>query len=126
MQGLAVPQILLASAETSITLFLKRILTDAGFSVSTVRNAENAIAEILDPEKEFSLLVLSSQRSPIFGRRVLAAIRERECQVPVILASGNFVKGDDVPDGDPRFIFLSKPFLPDELVQVAKRLLESR
>ena len=97
----------------------------AGFAVRAFGAAEAALAAI---PPDFDGVVVSDIRMPrLDGLQLLAAVRARDAELPVILVTGH----GDVPMAvaalkDGAFDFLTKPFAADHLALTVTRALARR
>jgi len=100
-----------------------RILESEGFSVSTVPGADEAL-EILRADS-FDLLLLDVKMPKRDGLSLMKEIRGIWQDVPIIVMSG-YPTPETIADvlkaGATQFI--PKPFLPDELIQAIRQVLE--
>ena len=116
-------KILLASNDESVGPLFMKVLIRAEYEVTIVKSGVSAIAALLADEADYAMAILDSQVPPISGNRVVAVLREKGCRVPMMLASGSFIF-DELPLGDPRIAFLTKPFKPEELLEAVRALLK--
>jgi two-component system, OmpR family, response regulator len=101
---------------------LTRSLGQAGYAVDRVRNGEKA--DFVLKQQEFNLLVLDVGLPGIDGFEVLRRLRQRECNVPVLVLTArdaveDRVHGLDLGADD----YLAKPFVLSEFEARVRALL---
>jgi CheY-like chemotaxis protein len=113
--------ILLVDDEPSIRLVLKAVLESAGYTVST---AEDGFVALRSIRNNLPNLLISDLRMPnMNGFELLAVVREKFPQIPVIAISGEFV-GDQV-QGLLADLFLQKgSYSPQELLHAVETMIE--
>ncbi|NJK79851.1 MAG: response regulator transcription factor [Chloroflexaceae bacterium] len=79
--------ILVVDDESNIRLTLSTLLTRAGYAVTTAANGEEALN--LLKEHEFALLLVDLKMPGIDGMQVVAAARERQPDISVIVLTGH-------------------------------------
>ncbi len=118
-------RVLVIDDETSILNTLQILLRGEGFQV-TVRSSGREAMDCWDDEPPD--LVLSDIRMPGFtGMEVLAAVRDRDPNVPVILmtAQASLQSAIEAVNRG-AFYYLQKPFANDDLVTLCRRAVETR
>jgi DNA-binding NtrC family response regulator len=119
------PRVLIVDDERSILDTLQILLRGKGFEVAAAQSGREAL-ERLD---EFSPdVILSDIRMPgVSGLDLLAAVRERDPEVPVILMTAQASLQSAVQAvNQGAFYYLQKPFSNDELVAICRRAAETR
>lgn len=113
-------KILLVDDEPSIRLVLKAVLESAGHAVTTAEDGFIALRSIRNNVPD---LLISDLRMPnMNGFELLAVVREKFPQVPVIAISGEFV-GEQV-QGILADLFLQKgSYNPQEMLTAVEALL---
>ncbi len=118
-------QIILVDDEEDVRLSTQQALELEDLRVTPYARAERVL-DLITPT--FSGVVVSDIRMPrMDGMQLLAALREIDDSIPVILVTGH----GDVPLAveairQGAYDFLEKPFSPDRLVAVVKRAAELR
>jgi DNA-binding response OmpR family regulator len=118
-------RILLVEDEPLIRLILVEELVDAGFDVHQAANGDEAATLLASEGAAFDLLTTDMHMPGRYdGRAVARLMRQHAPLIPVLYISGR----PDIfnePLGENE-AFLAKPFLPSELVQIARRLLRQK
>lgn len=115
-------KIYLVEDEISLNLLLEKYLQREGYEVTTFSNGNSAIAKIKDlPD----LWILDIMLPDIDGYQIIKAIKANNKNTPVIFMSArneelDRVVGLELGSDD----YLSKPFLPRELIIRTNKLLE--
>lgn len=115
-------KIYLVEDEKSLNLLLEKYLQREGYEVTTFANGNSAIAKIKDMP---DLWILDIMLPDIDGYEIINAIKANNKNTPVIFMSArneelDRVVGLELGSDD----YLSKPFLPRELVIRTNKLLE--
>jgi len=115
-------KIYLVEDEISLNLLLEKYLQREGYEVTTFSNGNSAIARIEDMP---DLWILDIMLPDIDGYQIIKAIKANNKSTPVIFMSArneelDRVVGLELGSDD----YLSKPFLPRELVIRTNKLLE--
>jgi DNA-binding response OmpR family regulator len=117
-------RILIAEDEAGITSFLEKGLNAAGYATAVARHGADALR--LATSGRFDLLILDLGLPGMDGLDVLAALREREQDLPVLVLTARagvaatlagLEHGADV--------YISKPFSFEELVLRVQGLVAS-
>jgi two-component system response regulator FlrC len=115
--------ILVAEDEAGMQLAVKAALSRAGHNVKIVPDGQAAL-DLL--EGETFDIVISDQRMPkLTGQELLAMIRERSIEVPVVMMTAHgtidqAVEAMQLGAAD----FITKPFSPDDLIAVVERVVQ--
>jgi two-component system OmpR family response regulator len=119
------PNILVIEDDPETCARIAACLTDGGFAVETVGDGEVGLAKAL--ERRFQAITLDRMLPGRDGLDVVRALRQAQCDVPVLMisalgdvderVSGLRAGGDD---------YLTKPFAPTELVARLEVLLRRR
>jgi two-component system C4-dicarboxylate transport response regulator DctD len=119
------PRVLLVDDEEMIRLSIEQTLDLAGIDVTAFASAEAALPAI---GRDYPGIVVTDVRLPARdGLELLADIRRRDPELPVVLITGH---GDvamavsAMREG--AYDFIEKPFVSDAFVEVVKRALEKR
>ncbi len=119
--------ILVVDDEPRILRFLRLSLGSFGFNVITASNGEDALKLITELKPQ--VIILDVFMSGIDGFSVLRKIRELEftCVIPhipvIVISARNSIAKQAFSLG--ATVFLSKPFLPEELVEIIRNLIGS-
>ncbi|HEY8485649.1 MAG TPA: sigma-54 dependent transcriptional regulator [Longimicrobiales bacterium] len=119
------PRVLIVDDERSILDTLQILLRGKGFEVAAAQSGREALERL----EEFSPdVILSDIRMPgVSGLDLLAAVRERDPEVPVILMTAQASLQSAVQAvNQGAFYYLQKPFSNDELVAICRRAAETR
>ena len=118
-------RVLIIDDERSILDTVQILLRGEGFDVETMQNPREALARIdeLAPD-----IVLTDIRMPgLSGLEVLAALREHDAEIPVILMTAQASLQSAVQAvNEGAFYYLQKPFSNAEMVALVRRAAESR
>ncbi|UMY17887.1 sigma-54 dependent transcriptional regulator [Methylobacterium organophilum] len=119
------PKVVLVDDEEMIRLTMEQTLQLAGLSVETFASAEEALPAI---GRDFPGVVVSDVRLPgRDGLELLADVRRRDPELPVVLITGH---GDiamavsAMREG--AYDFIEKPFVGEAFVEIVRRALEKR
>jgi two-component system response regulator CssR len=115
-------KIYLVEDEKSLNILLEKYLQREGYEVTTFSNGGDAIARVKDMP---DLWILDIMLPDIDGYEIIKAVKENNKKTPVIFMSArneelDRVVGLELGSDD----YLSKPFLPRELVIRTNKLLE--
>lgn len=115
-------KIYLVEDEKSLNILLEKYLQREGYEVTTFSNGNSAIARIKDMP---DLWILDIMLPDIDGYEIIKAIKSNNKNTPVIFMSArneelDRVVGLELGSDD----YLSKPFLPRELIIRTNKLLE--
>src|SRR5215216_5163319 len=80
-------RILMVDDEAAIRLTLSTLLTRAGYNVSTAENGPEAIA--LLEQQAFDLLLVDLKMPGMDGMQVVAAARQRQADLAIIVLTGH-------------------------------------
>jgi len=102
----------------------REILELAGFDVVLAADGVEALEVHASLEGRIACVVLDLTMPRLSGERTLVRLRERDPELPVLLASGyTDVALDERFARDPRLSFVAKPFTIDELQRAVQELL---
>ncbi|MBR9990489.1 MAG: sigma-54-dependent Fis family transcriptional regulator [Gemmatimonadetes bacterium] len=118
-------RVLIIDDERSILDTVQILLRGEGFEVETMQNPREALAQLDDLAPD---IVLTDIRMPgLSGLEVLAALREHDVEIPVILMTAQASLQSAVQAvNEGAFYYLQKPFSNAELVALCRRAAESR
>jgi signal transduction histidine kinase len=114
--------VLVVDDEPIVRVVCKAGLCLAGFQVEIARSGDEA-SEVLARRDPIDLIVMDVQMPGRDGRQVFATLREQGYNQPIILISANPLVGPPDYAEQSSWMFLQKPFLPNELVAAVGRLL---
>jgi len=114
-------RILVVEDEALIAMDLQALLEEAGYNVLGPANSSAAALAIIDTEEpDVALLDVNLGRSDAFG--VASILTERNTQV--IFLTGH--TAHKLPPAQRHLPLVSKPYLPQVLLQAVERALEQR
>ena len=119
------PRILVVDDEVSILNTLEILLRREGFEVSVAKSGREALERFEEWPPD---VVLTDIRMPgVTGLDLLAQIRERDPETPVILMTAQATLQSAVQAvNQGAFYYLQKPFVNGELVALCRRAAETR
>src|SRR5690554_130203 len=119
------PRILVVDDEVSILNTLEILLRREGFEVSVAKSGREALERFEESRPD---VVLTDIRMPgVTGLDLLAQIRERDPETPVILMTAQATLQSAVQAvNQGAFYYLQKPFVNGELVALCRRAAETR
>ncbi|MFG1242218.1 sigma-54 dependent transcriptional regulator [Xanthobacter sp. DSM 14520] len=119
------PRVVLVDDEEMIRITIEQTLELAGIAVETFDSVDAALPAI---GRDFPGVVVSDVRMPVRdGLELLADVRRRDPELPVVLITGH---GDvamavsAMREG--AYDFIEKPFVSDAFVEVVRRALDKR
>ncbi|PLY04700.1 MAG: Fis family transcriptional regulator [Desulfuromonas sp.] len=118
-------KILVIDDEAVIREGLRQTLTLEGFQVEVAQNGKIGMEKL---QKGSFSVVISDLKMPIMsGIEVLKTIQVLQCQVPVIIITG-FATVDSAVDAmkNGAFDYLTKPFLPEQILEKVEAAVKSR
>ncbi len=122
---MASPSVLVVDDETSILDSLRILLRNAGFTPHTAHGGRAGLEALqtLTPD-----IMLTDVRMPgVDGVQLLAAARERDGEMPVILMTAQATLQSAMQAvNEGAFYYIQKPFRNDELLAILKRAAEHR
>ncbi len=110
--------ILLVEDEEALRMFIELVLTEAGYTVLSALDGEDALARVSGNESSIGLVVTDSVMPRLGGRELLERLRVKRPDIRVLQISGysdSAVAGED---------FLAKPFEPAELLRRVREILD--
>lgn len=112
--------------EPGIRRFARLLLSEAGFEVELAPDGEAGLARFTDAAEACALVLLDLTMPGLGGVEVLAGIRRRNSEVPVVLMSGyTECEIESVLESDARAHFLQKPFTAESLEEALRGALAS-
>jgi DNA-binding NtrC family response regulator len=118
-------RILVIDDEEIVCQSCVRILSEEGYSVHTTRNGAEGLALLHD--NPYDILIVDLKMPGISGMEVLQRVRESYQDVDVLMVTGYSTVETAVQAMKlGAFDYICKPFQPDELALVVKRIVEKR
>jgi len=119
----ALPPVLIVDDEKNMRVSLQTVLNDEGYAAKAVESAEKAL-ELLEREK-FLLLISDAQLGGISGYDLLAQVRKKWLELPVLMITAYATPKLAVEAIKAGAIdYLAKPFEPEELLHAVARCAE--
>src|SRR5207237_4214170 len=118
--------ILIVDDEADIRELVAGILQDEGYETRLARNSDTALAALVDRRPSLVVLDIWLQGSKLDGLDLLAVIRERHPELPVVIISGHGnieTAVSAIKRG--AYDYIEKPFKADRLILVVGRALEA-
>jgi CheY-like chemotaxis protein/glycine cleavage system H lipoate-binding protein len=118
-------KILVLDDDPAVTLSCQRILGAEGYSITTVGKGEEALKRI--GSDEFDLLISDVRLPDVSGIQVLRESRKIQPAMDVAIITG-YPTLEDAKESVKlgAFQFIEKPFTPDFMIQVARRVFDER
>jgi two-component system, cell cycle sensor histidine kinase and response regulator CckA len=95
-----------------------------GFDVTLASGGTDALRLACEAESDFALAVVDQTMPGLSGEQLIAALRELEPNLPVVLMSGYRRKNLATPDD--RLTFLQKPMTTEQLSEAVREVLSPR
>lgn len=117
--------ILIAEDDAALRKLTKTVLESFGYTVITAANGEEAIAEFIKNKRRIKLVMLDVIMPKKNGKEVSEAIRKISRRMKILFASGytmNIITPEELTDAG--FDFISKPFLPKDLLTKVREVLD--
>ncbi len=118
-------RILILDDDPVVTLSCKRILGAEGYSISTVDKGEAALNKLV--KEDFDLFISDVMLPDISGMEVLKEARIAKPQTDVVIITG-YPRLEDAKEASRLGArqYLEKPFTPDFMLNVAKKVFDKR
>lgn len=119
--------ILVAEDDKDIALLITRILKNEGYFFRYAENGEKALELISKQQPQ--LIITDIMMPQMDGLELIKAIRADEdtSHIPIIVVSARTDSSDRISGIDiGAEAYMGKPFIPDELLMMVRRLLEQR
>jgi CheY-like chemotaxis protein len=119
--------ILIAEDNDDVREVAMEFLKDYGYSVVGAFDGKDALAKFLDYRNEISLVIMDVIMPRMNGRELFLEISRLKPETKVIFSSG--YTSDILPEamkGMNGFPFLSKPFVPEKLLQYVRNVLDEK
>lgn len=121
------PYILVAEDDNDVALLITQMLKNNGYNYRHAANGKEALELIAEIEPQ--MLITDIMMPEMDGLELIKAVRgnKETNQIPIIVVSARSENNDRLAGFDAGAeIYLSKPFVPDELLMIVRRLLEQR
>jgi two-component system, NtrC family, response regulator AtoC len=118
-------RIMVVDDDVETLALLREIVTKEGYEVETAKDAETALRRLTEWQPE--LIITDIHMPGMDGLALLAAVHEKEPDIPVVLltAFGSLKTAVDAIKAG-AFDYLSKPFIVDNIRLVIRRALEHK
>jgi DNA-binding NtrC family response regulator len=118
-------RILVLDDDPVVTLSCKRILGAEGYDITTVDKGEDALNKL--SKEEFDLLISDIRLPDINGLTVLKESRVIQPSTDVVIITG-YPTLEDAKESIKlgAFEYIEKPFTPDFMMNVAKKIFDKR
>jgi PAS domain S-box-containing protein len=116
-------RILFVEDEAPVRRTTARLLERAGYAVTVCAHPFEALERARSADAPFDLLITDVMMPDMNGRELGDAIRERWPRQPMLFVSG--YTSDIMLDLDDRQDFVEKPFEAEDLLAVARRLIDA-
>jgi len=122
----AAPSILVVDDEAMILVLVKRVLSDAGYSVVTAESGFECLELFRNRSRAYDLVLLDLNMPFLNGEETFRRLHEIRSDVPVILCVG-FMEEDRIEHLMSSGLagFLRKPLAPDEIISHVRTILQS-
>ncbi len=117
--------IVVVEDEDPVRAVLVRALTMHGYKVIQAKSGDEALERVLSLDVPTDLLVTDVVMPGIAGPELVAALRERSIDLPVLFVSGYAEDVQRIDASGPRTSFLQKPFTPRVLLERVQGALAS-
>ena len=112
-------RILLVEDEPQVRSLIRTVLSKQGFRVIEKDNGLSALLTVQDLDGAIGLMITEYSLPGMGGANLASRMKEQFPTVPVLLMSS----GPNSCDCTSGMAFLSKPFVPSELLETIRRLL---
>ncbi len=118
-------KVLIVDDEAVIRKGLCRVMEGRGYQVETAESGFGAIEKL--QKEPFSIVITDLKMPGMDGIEVLKAIKILQPDVPVIIITG-YSTVDTAVDAmkNGAFDYISKPFTPDQMIEMVEKALEQR
>jgi two-component system, cell cycle sensor histidine kinase and response regulator CckA len=119
-------RILVVDDEELVRFVTKAVLAYRGYQITEAEDGEDAVKKYSLSPASFDLVLMDLHMPRMNGREALHRMRQINPKAKAILLSGGIHDPlDEVGQMDKRTVFLQKPFENEELIGVARKLLDS-
>ena len=119
--------VLLAEDDNDVALLITQMLNNEGYSYCWAQNGKEAL-EIIE-QKHPQLVITDIMMPQMDGIELIKALRgnEETNHIPIIVVSARTENNDRLTGLDAGAeVYLGKPFIPDELLMMVRKLIEQR
>ena len=119
--------VLLAEDDKDVALLITQMLNNEGYSYCWAQNGKEAL-EIIE-QKHPQLVITDIMMPQMDGIELIKALRgnEETNHIPIIVVSARTENNDRLAGLDAGAeVYLGKPFIPDELLMMVRKLIEQR
>jgi two-component system cell cycle sensor histidine kinase/response regulator CckA len=117
-------QVLVVDDDVTSRAAMRRVLEQHGYSVIVAETPEDGLRLLQRTHVPVDLLVTDVQMPGMLGDALAARVRESWPEMPVLFVSGEPENARLASAAGGRARFLSKPFLPTELLGAVSEVLE--
>ena len=116
-------KILIVDDEVNMLESLSEVLRNKGYLVATARNGLEALEKL--KEKYFNVAIADLKMPEMGGMELLEVMKERYPQTPVVMLTG-YATINSAVDAMKKgaYDYLVKPFSPDKILLIAKKIME--
>jgi len=116
-------KILIVDDEVNMLESLSEVLRNKGYLVATARNGLEALEKL--KEKYFNIAIADLKMPEMGGMELLEVMKERYPQTPVVMLTG-YATINSAVDAMKKgaYDYLVKPFSPDKILLIAKKIME--
>jgi len=120
-------RILIVDDETELVESSIRLLNRMGYHVIGETEPDNAIEILRNSQENFDLVITDLTMPTMTGIQLAQKIKDIKPDIPIILLSGfNYEAYTKDIDGSLIADFITKPIHKDDLVQVIRRVLDTK
>jgi len=117
-------RVLVVDDDSTVRDTVGQQLRRLGFDVTLASDGTDALRLACEAESDFALAVVDQTMPGLSGEQLIAALRELEPNLPVVLMSGYRRKNLATPDD--RLTFLQKPMTTEQLSEAVREVLSPR
>jgi two-component system cell cycle sensor histidine kinase/response regulator CckA len=117
------PTILVVEDAAVVRSLVEESLAQCGYTVLEARDAEEALSVSKSHDGSIEVLLTDLLMPEISGHELARRIREHRPAIKVIYMSG--YSTDTMATGDKDATFLEKPFRPEQLATLVRKVLDS-
>jgi len=116
-------KILIVDDEVNMLESLSEVLRNKGYLVATARNGLEALEKL--KEKYFNMAIADLKMPEMGGMELLEVMKERYPQTPLVMLTG-YATINSAVDAMKKgaYDYLVKPFSPDKILLIAKKIME--
>ena len=116
-------KILIVDDEVNMLESLSEVLRNKGYLVATARNGLEALEKL--KEKYFNIAIADLKMPEMGGMELLEVMKERYPQTPLVMLTG-YATINSAVDAMKKgaYDYLVKPFSPDKILLIAKKIME--